>query len=521
MKSGRYWAMVLWGILVGLVLVPGMSRAGYLDDDRTLELRGKFQTKFTVKTQDSTGWSTVPSNDPRYWPDAPDLDAGDLIQQRNIAYIEFDYKPRPSSSEWDMKFHATARFLYDTIYDIGPSEITHVRDFSPTYKDQIDEMSKDADIWECYTDITRGPLFLRIGRQKISWGETDIYPLLDRIMPIDNTYGGMFEDLDDRRIPLWALRGTYNLGSTGPLDDLGIEAFWEPAMLDQKFAPQTPWGSVYNFPQASGPPMQLIPSDPDDDMENSRWGIRFQAVAASNFNFALAYFRSYPVDPALQSSIDFAKLMTGDTRGLQVEKHWIPTDTVGASFSFFEPRTEAVFRGEVAYTFDEPYFDPSKNFRTLYEFMGGSPAPGQSEIPEWDVLRFSLAFDRPFWFRGINKLSMINWTVEVSNEYYPDYDANHVLPAPVYPTGDWVRLHQWEHTFLTMLYTSYMNGRLEPNITVAYNPRGAGFWQSSLQYRMDPVILKVQYTDVFGKKDIAPGVLYDWDQLAVSITMNF
>lgn len=519
MKNQAVVAGVFALVLLGTTFCPWVE-ARSLNEDGTFEIKGKIQSKCTFKTQSSRGWATVPSQDPRYWPDAPELDAWEMIQQRNIAYIEADYDFKRHSG-LDMKLHATGRFLYDGIYEYGPKQIQAVRNFSPTYRSEIDDITRDADLWEGYVDVTDGPVFLRLGRQKISWGETDINPILDRIMPIDNTYGGIFEDLDDRRIPIWAARATYNFGPTGLMDDLGVEAFWEPSMVDQQFAPQTPWGAVYNFPQASGPPMQLMPFKPQDDLRNSRWGMRMQGIFGNNLNLALAYFQSYPVDPALKSNVDVARVFGGDTRGLEVEKYWIPTETVGGSFSFFESVTEAVIRGEVAYTFNEPYFDPAKNFRTLGAFLAGNLTPPESEIPEWDVLRFSLAFDRPFWFRAINDKSMINWTVEVSNEYYPEYDRNHVLPAPVYPSGNFAELHEWEHTIMTMVYTSYMSGRLEPNVLVVYNPRGAGFWQPSLQYRWDPFIFKVQYDDVFGDEDIAPGLLYDSDQISGSITVTF
>jgi hypothetical protein len=519
MNNRRLRAGVLWAALLGIVFAPA-AQARYLNEDQTFEIKGKIESKFTFKTQDSRGWATVPSQDPRYWPNAPDLEAGDLIQQRNISYIEGNFHPK-QTTQWDFKLHATGRFLWDTVYQIGPGKIQDVRDFNSDYKEQIDDISQDAQLWEGYADLSNGPFFIRVGRQKISWGETDVYPILDRIMPIDNTFGGIFEDLDDRKIPIWAVRSTYNLGEIGLFNNFGLEAFWEPAFFDQQFAPQTPWGSVYNIPQPSGPPQQLMPEDPGDSLKYSRWGARIQGVLADNFNFSLAYFQSYPVDPALKSNVNVSQVLSGDTRGLIVEKHWIPTRTAGGSFSFFEPHTEAIVRGELAYTFDEPYFIPSKNFRTLYAFLGGNLTPPESEIPEWDVLRFSLAFDRPFWFRPLNKRSQINWTVEVFNEYYVDYDSNEVLPVPVYPSGDFVELHEWEHTILTMLYTTYMSGRLEPNVLVAYNPRGAGFWQASVKYRWDPFIFKVQYNDVFGDKDITPGILYDWDQIAFSITYTF
>ncbi len=93
-----------------------------------------------------------------------------------------------------------------------------------------------------------GPAFIRIGRQNLAWGETDIFRLLDQINPLDNTFGGPFEDLDDRRIPLWMLRGSYNLGSVGPVASLTMEGFWVPGSMDAKVGPWAPWGTPYEVP---------------------------------------------------------------------------------------------------------------------------------------------------------------------------------------------------------------------------------------------------------------------------------
>ena len=83
-------------------------------------------------------------------------------------------------------------------------------------------------------------LFLRFGKQNLAWGETDVFRLLDQINPLDNTFGGPFEDLDDRRIPLWMLRGSYNLGVLGPIDSLTLEGFWVPGDLGRSCLPAVP-----------------------------------------------------------------------------------------------------------------------------------------------------------------------------------------------------------------------------------------------------------------------------------------
>src|SRR5206468_196389 len=66
---------------------------------------------------------------------------------------------------------------------------------------------------EAYVNVARGRLFLRLGRQAISWGESDTIALLDQSNPFNLTLGlpGVFQDIDEARIPLWTVRGTWSL----------------------------------------------------------------------------------------------------------------------------------------------------------------------------------------------------------------------------------------------------------------------------------------------------------------------
>ena len=81
-------------------------------------------------------------------------------------------------------------------------------------------------LFEWYFNITKGPLFIRVGRQNLSWGETDGFRLLDQINPLDSTFGGFLTSLDERRIPLNMLRAQWSFGTVGPIADLTLEGFY-------------------------------------------------------------------------------------------------------------------------------------------------------------------------------------------------------------------------------------------------------------------------------------------------------
>src|SRR5262249_56220170 len=71
-------------------------------------------------------------------------------------------------------------------------------------------------LFEWYFNITKGPLFIRLGRQNLSWGESESFRLLDQINPLDNNFGGFLTSLDERRVPLDILRGRWGFGTGGP-----------------------------------------------------------------------------------------------------------------------------------------------------------------------------------------------------------------------------------------------------------------------------------------------------------------
>jgi hypothetical protein len=89
--------------------------------------------------------------------------------------------------------------------------------------------------WEAVFDLLPTDQFkLRVGRQFISWGETDGIRLLDLINPQDLTFSppaapNLF-NLDETRIPSWGLRALYTVR---PVSNSILEFFAMPGFFDQ------------------------------------------------------------------------------------------------------------------------------------------------------------------------------------------------------------------------------------------------------------------------------------------------
>src|SRR3989441_938188 len=134
-----------------------------------------------------------------------------------------------------------------------PGEFARFKNFE--YLTSIHWMNKNINqlqLFEWYFNITKGPLFLRIGRQNLSWGETDGFRLLDQINPLNNLFGGFLVALDERRVPLSMLRAQWSFGTVGPIGDLTLEGFVSP---DRRTAAQyvLNQGSFWNTPTATSP----------------------------------------------------------------------------------------------------------------------------------------------------------------------------------------------------------------------------------------------------------------------------
>jgi hypothetical protein len=89
--------------------------------------------------------------------------------------------------------------------------------------------------WEAVLDLRpHDQLKIRLGRQFISWGETDGIRLLDLINPQDLTFSppaapNLF-NLDETRIPAWGLRALYTVR---PVSNTIFEFFAMPGFWDQ------------------------------------------------------------------------------------------------------------------------------------------------------------------------------------------------------------------------------------------------------------------------------------------------
>src|SRR6185436_13082279 len=218
--------------VLALLVVPSLGRAVDVDPSGHVKFRARLYTEGSIATEDSEPQTRTAHA------------AGQLISHRTFFQpeLEADLRPWLSLGLDEFSFRLALWAFYDGIYDYGTSQYDRARDAlgarfsegrtssapvtrtdtvrSPykTFAYQPDPVLSDDmpfRVNEAYFNLAKGPLSVRVGRQAISWGESDTIALLDQTNPFDLTRGipGLFEDIDEARIPLWTLRTTLSLGS--------------------------------------------------------------------------------------------------------------------------------------------------------------------------------------------------------------------------------------------------------------------------------------------------------------------
>jgi uncharacterized protein DUF1302 len=212
-----------------------------------------------------------------------------------------------------------------------------------------------------YLDFEKGPLFVRIGRQVLAWGETDIFRLLDNINPLDDSFGGFFIALDERRVPLDMLRMSYHIGSIGPLSDTFIEAFGAEGnrvATSPGIPPGSPWepGGL----GTPNPALRTVADVPDRDA--FRGGARL-VFNVKDVTATLAHYYTYLDIPGVKFNIPGQKQLPGEISATNTPRfgneivavqRFPRVPITGAAVTFPISSLYSVVRSEAAYFQDEP-----------------------------------------------------------------------------------------------------------------------------------------------------------------------
>jgi hypothetical protein len=485
-----------WFIVSLLSVQP--ARAIFLDDARTIQLSGVFYNQWRLRTTDSrrfntkvADWTTMQH---RYF-----LDPQLLVQvQPWLRRLPLGEDIVDFLQIEDARFFFNPRFEYDGVYDYGPEVF---RDDLPP---RLQKGSR-LQLFEVYGDFRLlQAVSIRAGRQNLSWGETDVFRLLDRINPLDNGFGGFLIALDERRRPLTMVRASVGFGDYPQWEiyNTALEMFIAPDKRLPAGAPgPTPWG-VSGAPAPAGFPPTLIASlaaldrggvrgnqleRPDVSLEDSRWGGRL-LWTWQDVSMSLAYLSTYPegATPALRLNSEgnpIIKLKFPNTHVLGFTAT-SPLTVLGLDYT--------VFRTEVAGFLDEAFFIEKQNFEL------GVP------IPKRNVIRAVLGLDHNQWIRSLNPTNTFFFTTQI---FYSDIQGSTSgikIPLQRKP-GKYMDVDSNSVVQTLIANTNYSAAyffnlaQVQLSVTYLYDWEGAWLLQPSITFVRNQWKFRVEYNAIEGR----------------------
>jgi hypothetical protein len=194
---------------------------------------------------------------------------------------------------------------------------------------------------ELYFDIDmfEGRLWLRLGKQTIVWGKTELFRTTDQFNPVDLALASL-PSLEEARIPLWAARGVWSFGSLGPLRDVRLELAaniqeFEPQDLGRCGEPYTPnpvctktLGLFAHGVAGIGLAGEIRPDAPWDSFTGFEVGGRLE-FRAGRFSIAISDFYGYDDLPYIDQVFQYRRNVDPTTGRPRRGQSTLPCDPGG------------------------------------------------------------------------------------------------------------------------------------------------------------------------------------------------
>lgn len=407
--------------------------------------------------------------------------------------FNFDFDER-------VKLFVSWRFVKEPRYNKEAKDRRrNVPSLSPLENTFYDEDSFKP--WELVWDVSPiDRLSLRIGRQFISWGETDGLRLLDVINPQDGTFSppaaaNLFS-LDETRIPLWGLRASYRLipASNTAIEFIAMPGYDEArkrvdeaAPLAGRWAPhpetRIALGRLFTEPIAGTtrviPSIQRVFPDAGD---NWRIGGRITHTVGK-LHFGLGYIWGFNPQAA---DLTF-KFLEASPCGPPA----CPPNSTLARLRLFNDRT-SIFAGHFNYPLEElktalkgeGALYPSKPFN-ISKYPGSSgfkagPHPRHGDgITEKNTLRYSLGLDRstliPF-LHPDDPWRVFNFSFQIFQSIIFDHEDG----IRAFSTAE--KIKQVSTSLTLRVSTGYFGDTVLPDVFLGYDPEGYWLANPAISY---------------------------------------
>ena len=348
--------------------------------------------------------------------------------------------------------------------------------------------------WEMVFDVKPvEQVKLRLGRQFITWGETDGFRLLDVINSQDGTFSppgaaNLFS-LDETRIPSWGLRAFYTVA---PATNTIFEFIALPGFDERKkrvdegsptagrWAPhpetRIPLGRLFTDPIPGAPVViPVISRDFSDAGDNWKVGARIMHTFGS-LSAGIGYIWGYnpqSADLVIKKVGDPFILAPGRT-GVRLRVMNDRTSIYAAHFNYSleEPWKTAV-RGEFAFYPSKPYNISQYPGSTGLK-AGPDPKYSNTDLVEKNTLKYSFGFERPTlipFLHPDDPWRAFDLSLQIFQSIIFDHEDG------IRSAGSAEKIKKVSTSLTFGIKTSYLGDTILPNVFMSYDP--LGYWSAN------------------------------------------
>ncbi|WP_025917304.1 DUF1302 family protein [Herminiimonas sp. CN] len=326
-------------------------------------------------------------------------------------------------------------------------------------------------------------LFLKVGKQQVVWGRTDLFRVLDVINPIDYSRNNIYDELSEIRIPMWIAQAEYRMGASESMQDRNFQVVWNfdkfrPSNLGQCGTPNAIldagcffrgmanlWdngGTVANFANVA-PGVQMATNFgahqiglnkvnlPEWSLQNTQLGVKYEGVSKDGLSFSLNALTYRSQLPSLHGGIGGVNGFTGASQGswpslIAFNMEFPRVNLVGGSMDFQLPAVGAAIRTELAVTQGEEFQNTAR--KELFS--------------KNNVSRMVIGVDRPTFIPFISETS----ATLISGQLFWQHIFQHERQQGTLGT---VGIPDFQNNFIgTLLIKGFLrNGTVSPQIMFA------------------------------------------------------
>lgn len=323
-------------------------------------------------------------------------------------------------------------------------------------------------------------LFVKVGKQQVVWGRTDLFRVLDVINPVDYSRNNIYDELQDIRIPMWILQTEWRMGASESMQDRNLQVVWNFDQFRANNLGQcgTPnvildagcffrgmkglWdtgGTVANFAAGGTLATNFGPGQigirnvnlPAWSFNNTQLGVKFEGITKDGLSFSLnglTYRSQLPSLRAFNSAQNpFTGVNPDPTSHLIAFDMYFPrVNLIGGSLDLQSETLGAAFRLEGALTTGEEFANTARP--ELY-----------SKNRVW---RSVIGMDRPTFVPWINPHRTTLFSAQLFYQHIFDHELRQGAYGPV-------GMPDWEDNVIgTLLMKGFMHGdRVSPQVILA------------------------------------------------------